>query len=98
LAPLRGLTDTPEHRAFLEEFVRNLILADEGAALTPDEDARLKRAIALQMRMPVELRSLEGVADMLGQRDRWARAPACALGAVVVALDGPSTTRRISYT
>ncbi|HTC07281.1 MAG TPA: type IV secretion system protein VirB4 [Acetobacteraceae bacterium] len=70
LAPLRGLTDTPEHRAFLEEFVRNLILADAGAALTPDEDARLKRAIALQMRMPVELRSLEGVADMLGQRDR----------------------------
>ena len=70
LAPLRGLTDTPEHRAFLEEFVRNLILADDGAALTPDEDARLKRAIALQMRMPAELRSLEGVADMLGQRDR----------------------------
>lgn len=70
LAPLRGLTDTPEHRAFLEEFVRNLILADEGAQLTPDEDARLKRAIALQMRMPAELRSLEGVADMLGQRDR----------------------------
>lgn len=69
LAPLRGLADTPEDRSFLEDFIKNLILSDGGKALTPDEDARLKRAVALQMRMPAEMRTLEGVAGMLGQRD-----------------------------
>ncbi len=69
LAPLRGLDEAPENRAFLEEFIRNLILSDGGRALRPDEDARLKRAVAMQLRMPVELRSLDGVAGMLGQRD-----------------------------
>ena len=65
----RGLTDTPEDRSFLEDFIKNLILSDGGRALTPDEDARLKRAVGLQMRMPAEMRTLEGVAGMLGQRD-----------------------------
>lgn len=69
LAPLRGLADTPEDRSFLEDFIKNLILSDGGKPLTPDEDARLKRAVALQMRMPAEMRTLEGVAGMLGQRD-----------------------------
>ena len=69
LAPLRGLADTPEDRSFLEDFIKNLILSDGGRALTPDEDARLKRAVGLQMRMPAEMRTLEGVAGMLGQRD-----------------------------
>ena len=82
LAPLRGLSDTPEERSFLEKFVRSLILSDEGKGLTPDEDGRLKRAVALQMRMPPEMRTLQGVAGMLGQRNmegagarlkRWCR-------------------------
>ena len=68
LSPLRGLTDSVEDVAFIERFVRNLILSDDAGELTPDEDRRLQRGVARQMRMPVEVRSLAGVAVYLGQR------------------------------
>jgi type IV secretion system protein VirB4 len=68
LAPLRGLTATEEDLAFLERFVRGLILADGQGDLTADEDQRLRRAVARQMQMPPDMRGLAGIAVMLGQR------------------------------
>ena len=70
LAPLHGLEDTDEDRAFLERFVRNLVLSDGQGDLSADEDQRLQRAVHRQMEMPPEMRGLAGVAVMLGQRPR----------------------------
>ena len=68
LAPLHGLGQSGDDLAFLERFVRGLILADGQGDLSSDEDQRLQRAVARQMEMPAEMRSLAGVAVMLGQR------------------------------
>jgi type IV secretion system protein VirB4 len=68
LAPLRGLTAAEEDLAFLERFVRGLILADGQGELSAEEDQRLRRAVARQMQMPPEMRGLAGIAVMLGQR------------------------------
>jgi type IV secretion system protein VirB4 len=68
LAPLHGLAGTEEDLAFLERFVRGLILADGQGDLSADEDQRLRRAVARQMQMPTEMRGLAGIAVMLGQR------------------------------
>lgn len=68
LAPLHGLTGSPDDVAFLERFVRGLILSDGQGDLTADEDQRLQRAVSRQMEMPAEMRGLAGVAVMLGQR------------------------------
>ena len=68
LAPLRGLSDTDEDLAFLERFVRGLILADGQGELSAEEDRRLRRAVARQMQMPPAMRGLAGIAVMLGQR------------------------------
>ena len=68
LAPLRGLAGTAEDLAFLERFVRGLILADGQGELSAEEDQRLRRAVARQMQMPPEMRGLAGIAVMLGQR------------------------------
>src|SRR5206468_3276889 len=78
-----ALQDTPEDSAFLKRWVRALILTDGNPAqLTSEEDSRLGRAVALQMRMPASERGLAGVAAMLGYRNtsgagarlrRWCR-------------------------
>ena len=70
LAPLHGLENTEEDRAFIERFVRNLILSDGQGDLSADEDQRLQRAVWRQMEMPAAMRGLAGVAVMLGQRPR----------------------------
>lgn len=68
LAPLLGLSDSDDDRAFIERFVRGLIMADGNGELTEDEDQRLGRAVVRQMDMPPIMRSLAGIAVMLGQR------------------------------
>lgn len=68
LAPLHGLSGGADDLAFLERFVRGLILADGQGDLSADEDRRLQRAVARQMEMPPEMRGLSGIAVMLGQR------------------------------
>lgn len=68
LAPLHGLSDTPEDRAFIERHIRGLILSDGQGDLSPEEDQRLQRAVARQMEMPPGMRGLAGIAVMLGQR------------------------------
>ena len=66
LAPLHGLTGTAEDMAFLERFVRGLILSDGQGELSAEEDQRLRRAVARQMEMPPAMRGLAGIAVMLG--------------------------------
>ena len=78
LAPLRGLSDTDEDLAFLERFVRGLILADGQGELSAEEDRRLRRAVARQMQMPPAMRGLAGIAVMLGQRAKDGAASASA--------------------
>ena len=68
LAPLLGLSNSDDDKAFIERFVRGLIMADGNGELSEDEDQRLGRAVARQMDMPPSMRSLAGIAVMLGQR------------------------------
>ena len=82
LVPLRGLADNPADRQFLVRWIKALIQLDGHGALPPEDDARLARAVAAMMRLPVRLRSLEGLRQFLGWRDgrgagarieRWCR-------------------------
>lgn len=70
VAPLQAATDTPAWRAHLEELTIDLIKVGSPYELSGDEDARLRRAIEMQVQMPPELRGFEGIQAMLGQRDR----------------------------
>ena len=69
-APLRAYQNVPEDVGHLTRLLRSAILSDGSGDLSSDEDARLVRAIALQMAMPAHMRSIGGVAVMLGQRDK----------------------------
>ena len=92
LAPLSGLDDSPASRAFLVKWLKALIALDGHGPLPPEDDARLARAVAGIIKMPRELRSLEGLRQFLGWRDpkgagarleRWCRG-----GALGWAFDG----------
>ena len=54
---------------FLRGWIIALIQSDEKGTLSPDEEKRLDRAIARQLSMPVELRSLAGLREFLGHSD-----------------------------
>ncbi len=82
LAPLRGLDNTPASQAFLVRWLKALIALDEHGPLPPEDDARLARGVAAVMKLPPEMRSLEGLRQFLGWRDpkgagarleRWCR-------------------------
>jgi len=68
LAPLLALSDDPADLDFLWTWCRGLIVSDGGRELNDEEDARLRVAIGQQIAMPAPMRSLAGVAVMLGQR------------------------------
>ena len=70
LAPLLGLSNTPDDVSFIEGFIKKLILADEQGELSADEDQRLQRAVARQMQMPPALRGFAGIAAFLGMRSK----------------------------
>jgi type IV secretion system protein VirB4 len=74
VAPLLAAQDTPQWRAHVEDLVIDLIQAGGNPAepyhLTADEDARLRRAVDMQLQMPPELRGLAGIQAMLGQRNK----------------------------
>jgi type IV secretion system protein VirB4 len=84
LSPLRGLTNTPANRSFLEHWIAALIMADGRGALRDHSVTMLHRAVARQMRLPPDQRSLGAVRAFLGfgdetdggRLDRW-----CAGGA-----------------
>jgi type IV secretion system protein VirB4 len=69
LAPLKGLKDTPADRAFLASWLKSLITLDGHGPVPPADDARLARAVAGVMRLPVQLRSMEALRQFLGWRD-----------------------------
>jgi type IV secretion system protein VirB4 len=75
IAPLRGLPDTGAARDFLRTWVIGLIEADGKGTLTPDEEQRLERGIARQMKLPVEMRSLAGLREFLGHADPQGAGP-----------------------
>ena len=70
VAPLLAAQDTPAWRSHIEQLVIDLIKVGSPYDLSPEEDARLRRAVEMQVQMPVEIRSMEGIQAMLGQRDR----------------------------
>ncbi|HEX3992348.1 MAG TPA: hypothetical protein VHX39_14350 [Acetobacteraceae bacterium] len=79
LAPLRGLADTPENRAFLEHWIAALMTGDGRGPLSDHTVKMLHRAVARQMRLPADQRSLGAVRAFLGfgdgtdgsRLDRW---------------------------
>jgi type IV secretion system protein VirB4 len=75
LAPLRGLKDTDADRDFLRGWLIALVQSDGKGGLTPDEEKRLERAIARQLSMPEELRSLAGLREFLGHADPMGLGP-----------------------
>jgi type IV secretion system protein VirB4 len=70
LAPLRALTNSPQHVAYLTRLIRMMIMSDGQGDISNEEDERLQRAMELQMSMPPEMRALAGIAVALGQKDR----------------------------
>jgi type IV secretion system protein VirB4 len=74
VAPLLAARDTPEWRAHMEDLVIDLVqvggIPVEPYQLSAEEDARLRRAVDMQLQMPPELRSLGGIQAMLGQRNK----------------------------
>lgn len=81
MAPLRGLTNTPGNRAFLEHLFATLMMLDGRGALQPTTVTMLRRAVVRQMRLPPEQRSIGAVRAFLGygqgrdgeRLDRWCR-------------------------
>jgi type IV secretion system protein VirB4 len=79
LSPLRGLADTDSNRAFLEHWIAALMMADGRGALRDHSVKMLHRAVARQMRLPPNQRSLGAVRAFLGfgedtdggRLDRW---------------------------
>jgi type IV secretion system protein VirB4 len=99
MAPLRGLKDTDADRDFLRGWIIGLIQSDGKGTLSPDEEKRLERAIARQLSMPVELRSLAGLREYLGHSDPMGFGPRlekwCRVNALGWAFDGDADEVRI---
>ena len=75
LAPLWGLKDTEADRDFLRGWLIALVQSDGKGGLNPEEEKRLERAIARQLSMPQELRSLAGLREFLGHADPMGLGP-----------------------
>ncbi|MBU6418767.1 MAG: VirB4 family type IV secretion/conjugal transfer ATPase [Proteobacteria bacterium] len=75
MAPLRGLKDSEADRDFLRGWIIALVRSDGKGSLSPDEEKRLERAIARQLSMPIELRSLAGLREFLGHSDPMGLGP-----------------------
>jgi len=66
LAPLRGLSDTPANRAFLEEWIAALMQLDGRGIPSAETLKRLRRGVARQLRMPPEQRRMGALRAFLG--------------------------------
>ena len=102
LAPLKGLSNTPADRDFLVSWLKSVIALDGHGPLPPSDDARLARAIAGIMRLPPDLRTLEGLRQYLGWRDdhgagarleRWMRGRGSAGRSTATSMRSTSTPR-----
>lgn len=69
LSPLRSLQNTEADADFLRGWIIALIQSDGKGTLNPDDEKRLERAVARQLRLPVALRSLAGLREFLGHSD-----------------------------
>ncbi len=67
-APFKALEDTPEDRAWLSLFVRQLVRS-EGRPITVQEERLIDEGIAATMRLPVEHRSFDALRSVLGMAD-----------------------------
>jgi type IV secretion system protein VirB4 len=92
MAPLRGLKNTEADKDFLRGWLIALIQSDEKGTLNPEDEKKLERAIARQLNMPEELRSLAGLREFLGHSDPMGIGPRlekwCRGGALGWAFDG----------
>jgi len=91
MAPLRALTDSPEDRVFLINWVTSLIRAG-GYEIQPDDHRRIILGVSALLRLAPIDRSLSELRAFLGQKDkngagahleRW-----CASGTLGWAFDG----------
>jgi type IV secretion system protein VirB4 len=81
MAPIKAISDTPEARAFMEEFTVGLIMADGKGEPPGDQLDRIKDGIEFNLRLPAEMRSLLGLRQFLDHGDdstgarleRWCR-------------------------
>jgi type IV secretion system protein VirB4 len=69
MAPLRGLQNNGPDKDFLRGWLIALICSDGKGSLNPDDEKRLERAIARQLSMPVEMRSIAALREYLGHAD-----------------------------
>jgi type IV secretion system protein VirB4 len=93
VAPLLGFhEDTPYARSRLRRLVRALILSDGLGPLLPQDDYRIGRGVAGQLRLPLELRSFAGMREFMGWRNQLGAGPRferwCRGGALGWAFDG----------
>jgi type IV secretion system protein VirB4 len=92
VAPLKALQNDEASRAWLQEFIAGLVMADQRGSLTPEDNRRLATGLAFIMRLPPAMRSIAGLREFLGHSDplgagarleRWAKG-----GALGWAFDG----------
>jgi type IV secretion system protein VirB4 len=99
MAPLRGLQNTEADKDFLRGWIIGLIQSDGKGALKPDDERRLERAIARQLSMPVEMRSIAALREYLGHSDPMGVGPRlekwCRGNALDWAFDGDTDAVRI---
>lgn len=93
VAPLKAFANTPRNQAFFHGLYTWLIMRDGKPPPAPDEDRRMQRGIARQLKMPPHLRSMGGVREFLGYADPVNGAGArfekwCAGGSMGWLLDG----------
>jgi type IV secretion system protein VirB4 len=99
MAPLRGLQNNAAARDFLRGWIIGLVQSDGKGCLSPEEEKRLERAIARQLSMPTEFRSLAGLREYLGHTDPMGLGPRldkwCRGNALGWAFDGEMDEVRI---
>jgi type IV secretion system protein VirB4 len=99
MAPLRGLQNTEADKDFLRGWIIGLIQSDGKGSLNPDNEKRLERAIARQLSMPVEMRSIAALREYLGHSDPMGVGPRlekwCRGNALGWAFDGDTDSVRI---
>ena len=98
LNPLRGLTNTPANRAFLEQLILAMITSDGRGPIATQTVDRLRRGVARQMRLPPEHRSITAVRAFLGfgeGTDGERLAPWCHDGSVGWLFDGATDDVRL---
>jgi type IV secretion system protein VirB4 len=99
MSPLRGLKNCEGDRDFLRGWLIALIQSDGKGPLNPEDEKRLERAIARQMQLPVELRSIAGLREFLGHSDPLGIGPRlekwCRGNALGWAFDGDEDEVRI---